>query len=283
MYRRECNCFDFVPFGELVIDSTEYVPKSDYQIEQIRGLIFLGHAMQSSSQKLIAELKRSPTSLVGFLPITIAHQIASNLSVDQNDLDCAIVRKIYIVGCGKEFDCIEQISRNVYELLSVKLLEVHFIGPELSKRMDNKRIEFCDGNVVSYMHKGLLGGGGLLDLTLCDFLFCPNAGITVYDTWKGAVEWFIQKCNDSNTKRKCTMIFTDFTYEAALRGHELLKLWTRVNTDETTTNEIKVTENAFKHPLLIRHKKPTTKQIREYSNGFLFGVSMYINKNIRTE
>jgi hypothetical protein len=72
-------------------------------------------------------------------------------------------------------------------------------------------------------------------------------------------------------KSQCLMIFSDYTYEAAWKGHELLLQW--IVEQEAEGVILPVCENPWKHPVLRKHERQTTKRIREYDNGFIFGFS----------
>ena len=220
-YRRECPCFDFVPFGELVGSSlSTYEEYSDTELEYFRTLLREGKGDVS-----VAAWNRQ-RARVDHLPFSIAQNILKfNL---ETIMDSSILR-VYVVGCEKEFDSFERVAKKLYALTTTRQdgnckMEIHFIGPELSKRLDNYRASFHDAKLQCVLHKGLLGTTVKLEETPPDVVYCPNAGVALYThEWHNASQWCVS--NAKERKSQCLMLFSDYTYEAAWKGLELLSQW----------------------------------------------------------
>jgi len=269
-YRRECPCFDFVPFGELVgssgISVSTYEEYSDTELEYFRTLLRKG------TDPSVAAWDRQ-RARVDHLPFSIAQNILKfNL---ETIMDSSILR-VYVVGCEKEFDSFERIAKKLYALTTTRQdgnckMEIHFIGPELSKRLDNSCATFHDAKLQCVLHKGLLGTSVKLEETPPDLVYCPNAGVALYThEWHDAFQWCVS--NAKERKSQCLMLFSDYTYEAAWKGHELLLQWI-VEHEAKAGLILPVCENRWKHSVLRKHERQTTKQVRDYDNGFIFGFS----------
>jgi len=275
-YRRECPCFDFVPFGELVgssgVSVSTYEEYSDTELEYFRTLLRGGNGDEGNRDASVAAWDRQHAR-VDHLPFSIAQNILKfNL---ETIMDSSILR-VYVVGCEKEFDSFERVAKKLYALTTTRQdknckMEIHFIGPELSKRLNNNCASFHDAKLQCVLHKGLLGTSVKLEETPPDVVYCPNAGVALYThEWHDAFRWCVS--NAKERKSQCLMLFSDYTYEAAWKGHELLLQWI-VEQEVEAGLILPVCENPWKHPVLRKHERQTTKRIREYDNGFIFGFS----------
>lgn len=267
-YRRECPCFDFVPFGELVgsseVSVSTYEEYSDTELQYFRTLLREGNRDAS-----VAAWDRQHAR-VDHLPFSIAQNILKfNL---ETIMDSSILR-VYVVGCEKEFDSFERVAKKLYALTTSRQdekMEIHFIGPELSKRLDNNCASFHDAKLQCVLRKGLLGTSVKLEETPPDVVYCPNAGVALYThEWHDAFRWCV--LNARERKSQCLMLFSDYTYEAAWKGHELLLQWI-VEQEAELGLILPVCENPWKHPVLRKHERQTTKQVRDYDNGLGFRV-----------
>ena len=103
-----------------------------------------------------------------------------------------------------------------------------------------------------------------------DIVYCPNAGVAIYThEWHAAVDgasW------SKGRKAGCLMLFSDYTFEAA-EGYGVAAMDCGTRAERRTI--LPVCENAWKHPTLRKHERVTTKQVREYSNRFIFGFSTW--------
>ena len=284
VFRRECDCFDFVPFGELERMTKETQYKSQY----VHGKSIILEEGSNRwnrwliSNKEVDEDYKLQYALVDFLPLTIAWAFRRFVQPCANHEQNSNL-KIFIVGCEKEFDSIEHISNTLYELLfdaddevdAGGKLEVHFIGPELSRRMDNLSFYFYEGKVKACLHRGLLGSGTLSDDDKeVDLIFAPNAGVAVFQKeWHDAFRW----CFKKHGKKPPPFIFTDYTYEASFRGCELLRKWCHFlfgQTDDVMIKVLDVKLNPWRQPLLRNSRGGFTnvKRVPGYSSGFIFGA-----------
>ena len=271
-YRRECSCFDFVPFGELVYNELRRVSTyEEYIASELQYFRKLLRDVNDGDTDWVQKHAR-----VDHLPFSIAQNILKfNLDIIME----SSVLRVYIAGCEKEFDTFERVAKKIYALTSrddedgdstTRRMEVYFVGPELSKRLHNTVVSFYDGKLQCILLKGLLGTSAELEGGAPpDIVYCPNAGVAIYTfEWHAAVRWCI--LNAKGRKKGCLMLFSDYTFEAAWKGYELLLQWIVEQGAEGKTI-LPVCENAFKHPTLRKHERVTTKQVREYSNGFIFG------------
>ena len=103
-------------------------------------------------------------------------------------------------------------------------MEVYFVGPELSKRLHNTVVSFYDGKLQCILLKGLLGTSAELEGGAPpDIVYCPNAVLQYYTRVACRCSMVYPECEGK--KKGCLMLFSDYTFEAAWKGYELLLQW----------------------------------------------------------
>ena len=106
-YRRECSCFDFVPFGELVYNELHSVSTyEEYiasELQYFRKLLREVNEGDAPAADWVQKHAR-----VDHLPFSIAQNILKfNLDVMME----SSVLRVYIAGCEKEFDTFERVAK----------------------------------------------------------------------------------------------------------------------------------------------------------------------------